>query len=282
MVGTNEIVAADHDDGREAHVRQKEILQMAMDLGLIASSMRCPPCGNRAMKLSRTSKVKDMWRWRCTSCKKERSVRSEAFFKDANVGIPDWLRFIGEWSRNSHATIEQLRASTSVRVSDRTAGSMLKCTRDMSDRMAYEWPEEQLGGNGAAVAVFAIGEKCKAGHAIQLFVSDVAIHMVHNHVPMPIKPNSRIFTDFPAPLQVPANCIVMGLNQCPIDLGNKREEAAQWWRLHRGVACGNSVAHGIAGEYTIRSRYFAGAADMFTDIFSGKLRQIYAPVFSAL
>ena len=61
---------------------------------------------------------------------------------------------------------------------------MLKCIRDMCDRMAYEWADEQLGGNGAAVAVFAIGEKCKAGHAIQLFVSDVAMHMEHNAAPL--------------------------------------------------------------------------------------------------
>ena len=62
--------------------------------------------------ISATKKVSDQWRWRCNSCKKERSVRTDAFFKDAKVSIPNWLRFITEWSRHPHATIQQLRAST--------------------------------------------------------------------------------------------------------------------------------------------------------------------------
>ena len=38
----------------------------------------------------------DAKRWRCTICKKKRSVMTNAFFKDAKVSIPNWLRFITE------------------------------------------------------------------------------------------------------------------------------------------------------------------------------------------
>ena len=39
-------------------------------------------------------------------------MRTDAFFKDAQVSIPNWLRFITEWSRHPHHTIQQVRAST--------------------------------------------------------------------------------------------------------------------------------------------------------------------------
>ena len=281
MVGVQEIIAADAVDGRDVFERKNDVLRLCMEKGLIPSTIRCPgACDNRPMKFSRTAKVSDKWRWRCTGCKRERSVRTDAFFKDANVPISDWLRFVQVWSQNINVTIRDLQASTTPNLSDRTAGSMIKCIRDMCDRMVFEWPEENLGGNGEAVVLVDTGEKCKGGHHIMLFVGANGEHLIHNHIRMPVKPNSRIYTDVPAPPGVPDNCILLAIGDSPVDVTEKREAAALWWRAHRGVACRSG--HGIAAEYTVRRKYFTGAVNEYADTFVDKLREIYVPVFAAL
>ena len=143
MVTTNELIAASRVDGRDEKDRQREVLDMA--IAIVAGSIRCVACNNRPMKLGPTTKVSDQWRWPCTKCKKVRSVRADAFFKDAKVSVPNWLRFIVEWSRHPHATNQQLRASTVPAITEMTVGGMSVSISDMCDRLAYEWEYEKLG-----------------------------------------------------------------------------------------------------------------------------------------
>ena len=159
---------------------------------------------------------------------------------------------------------------------------MLKCIHEFCDRIVFEYRDEQLGENGGPVAVINIGERCHLGHEIMLYVDNDSEHMVHNHGQMPIKADSRIHTDLRVlPAAVPNNCIVLGLADCPIaELNAKWDAAATWWRLHRGVQC--ECGHGVAGEYTVRKRYFRGAVDGHSDIFVDKLRLIYRPLFDVL
>ena len=101
---------------------------------------------------------------------------------------------------------------------------MLTCVRDMCHRMAYEVVAELVGGKGRPVAALQLPDaQCSAVHPITLLVrEDNMIHMIHNHVPLQVHLNMRVFTDLP-PADI--NCIVMGLDQCPISLANTLEEA---------------------------------------------------------
>ena len=112
---------------------------------------------------------------------------------------------------------------------------MLKAVREMCDRIAWAWPEDYSGGDGGIVTVAGIEERCKAGHAIVLYIyEDGREHMAHvrtNHT-MPIKPNSRIHTNLLVlPGAVPDNCIVLGMDNCPVDIIAKRTAAASRGRL---------------------------------------------------
>ena len=275
------IISASVANGRNDMERKKDVMDLARHGGLITSKMTCGTCV-KPMKESKSAKVKDGYRWRCTTCKSEKPIGYESFFQDANLPVPEWLRFIVEWSRHDHATILQLQNSTLARIGDKTAKSMLKSIREFCERIAFENEDEQLGGNGSAVTVVNIGVQCSMGHEIVLYIDDNVEHMVHNHGGIPIKPDSRIHTDMPAlPAPAPNNSIVLGLDSCPIaDITAKREAAGNWWRLHRGVGCDR--AHGVAGEYTVRKKYFRGAVNMRSDIFVDKLRIIYAPLFQNL
>ena len=92
------IIAASVANGRNDQERKKDVMDLARDAGLITSKVTCGTCV-RPMKESPTSKTKDGFRWRCTGeCKGERTIKYESFFRDANVTVPEWLRFIIEWS----------------------------------------------------------------------------------------------------------------------------------------------------------------------------------------
>ena len=106
-------------------------------------------------------------------------------------------------------------------------------------------------------------------------------HVRTNHT-MSIKPNSRIIHTnlLVLPGTVPDNCIVLGMDNCPVDVNVKQTAAAAWWRLHRGVVdC--SVGDGVAaGEYTIRKKYFRGAVNNNADVFIQKIVSPYVSGYS--
>ena len=59
-----------------------------------------------------------------------------------------------------------------------TGKSMLKAVREMCNRIVWAWPEDYFGGNGCIVAVVRIEEKCKAGHAIVLYIYEDGLEHV--------------------------------------------------------------------------------------------------------
>ena len=265
------IIAASVEVGKDDAERKYEVWRLASESGLVSSKMTCQPNNKHGagvqMEIKGTKKVKDAWRWRCSSCKSEKSIKSVSFFQDSNVILPDWIRFIQEWTRHERPSIDQLRNSTAVRIGECTAKSMVKCIREFCDRLVFEYPDEKLGGNGAPVAVVGVGVRCNLGHEILLYIGENSEHLVHNHNGLPIKEGSRIYTDLPAlPAAAPNNCIVLGTVDCPIQgVEEKRYAAERWWRTHRGVMCVN--AHGVVAEFTVRNRYFRGPLNRYAPLF---------------
>ena len=96
-----EIVAPSEAPGVDNALRKAGVLHMMMEVGLIAPQKTCPPNDKHALprptKSSLATETKDGHRWRCTCCKKERSVQYLANkTRDANVCQADWMRFIIE------------------------------------------------------------------------------------------------------------------------------------------------------------------------------------------
>ena len=191
------------------------------------------------------------------------------------------MRVIREWTRFDYITIAQLKTVAGVK--DKAAKSMANAIRDLCDRIAYEWPDDFMGGNGAAVAVVDVGVQCNGHHDIRLYIDGTGQqHMVHTHNAMPIKPGTTIYNFCNAvPGAVPDNCTILAGQDCPIvGVEAKREAAAAWWRRFRGVDCRR--ANAVTGDYTMRKRYFVGDVETYGNIYLDKLRIIYAPLFAGL
>ena len=97
-----------------AEGQEEEVLEAVKDAGLIATSMKCGPCGGRAMKWSVYKKTEDGYAWRCGKCKASPSIKLESFFYQSNICFPNWMPFFDHWLQHEEATAEQLQVAANV------------------------------------------------------------------------------------------------------------------------------------------------------------------------
>ena len=263
-----------------AEGQEEQVLEAVKDAGLIATSIKCGPCGGIAMKWSVYRKAKDGYAWRCGKCKASPSVKLESFFYQSHISFPNWMRFFDHWLRHEEATAEQLQVAANVE-GEKTPLSMLAAARSMCDRVVFDDDASFPGGPGVPVAVIPTGSKCNGGHDLLLIWDGTNQNVIHRDNPIPIKANSTIFTDVPG--FQPNSCVVHNYANCQLqNVGEIQEVACRWLRRKRGIAC--TRATGICGEYTYRRKYISPDDDPATygDIFLRHLREIYAPLLANL